>query len=712
MNLKNIIALPLIMAFFDLSAQSVGVKLASGASPNTTLDVNGAASFREGPALVLANGVNNDIVITDYSMFRITGPTAAFSITGFGSGADGRVLTIVNATTQNMTVSGSTGSLAANQILTGGMTFVIPVNGSAAFQYNTTLTKWVVTSTTVSNNSWTLTGNTGTSPGTNFIGTTDPQDLVVKTNGTERMRFENAGTGHVGIGTTNPQSAFHVYDTDYTGLRIQKNSATSQGPRMSFYNSRGTEAVPVTNNNLDILARFGVYGHNGTSYVPAATGTGFLVYAAENFTATSNGTFMSFFNVPKGLTNPVARWHMAEDGDFAIGVNGSNGYRFEMYKEVGNLTSAYNSFYNTFYYRPSASSTIVPTPNYTYYRISPTAATTLTPYVMSGNRIQVEAYGTGTVTATEGASGFSSYLVKDSASTINYFAGFHSENTVVSTASTSPGTVTTAAGLYAKTNLNKAGATFTNSIGVDVLTQIGAGTITNNAGLRVRTPSVTGGTFTNNYGIYLENQANATNNYAIYSLGGQSYHAGNFGLGITTPAARLHQDNGTASSTSHKFTAGTTTGQTPTDGFDIGIDAVGNAVIDQNENLDLIVNTNNTERMRVLANGNVGIGTTPTNAVSTLDVMGSFAANITTTASSITLDATHHTVILTGGTPTVTLPLASDSDRRIYWVINNTGSNLTISTYVPFGGGSSTSLSNSTRTYTFQSDGTNWYRIQ
>ena len=49
---------------------------------------------------------------------------------------------------------------------------------------------------------WNSTGNTGTTPGTIFVGTTDVQDLVFKTNATERMRI--TATGNVGVGTSTP----------------------------------------------------------------------------------------------------------------------------------------------------------------------------------------------------------------------------------------------------------------------------------------------------------------------------------------------------------------------------------------------------------------------------------------------------------------------------------------------------------------------------
>ncbi len=56
--------------------------------------------------------------------------------------------------------------------------------------------------------SWNIIGNTGTTPGTNFLGTTDAKDLVVKTNGSEKIRI-SAG-GNIGIGTATPASVLHI----------------------------------------------------------------------------------------------------------------------------------------------------------------------------------------------------------------------------------------------------------------------------------------------------------------------------------------------------------------------------------------------------------------------------------------------------------------------------------------------------------------------
>jgi collagen type VII alpha len=57
-------------------------------------------------------------------------------------------------------------------------------------------------------NAWTLTGNAGTVAGTNFIGTTDAIDWVIKTNNTERARVLSAG--NLGIGTAAPVQLLDV----------------------------------------------------------------------------------------------------------------------------------------------------------------------------------------------------------------------------------------------------------------------------------------------------------------------------------------------------------------------------------------------------------------------------------------------------------------------------------------------------------------------
>jgi hypothetical protein len=115
------------------------------------------------------------------------------------------------------------------------------------------------------------------------------------------------------------------------------------------------------------------------------------------------------------------------------------------------------------------------------------------------------------------------------------------------------------------------------------------------------------------------------------------------------------------------------------------------------------------ERMTITSSGNVGVNAS--SPVSTLDVNGSTGAAINVVSSNITLDATHYTVILTSGTPIVTLPSAASSTRRMYIIVNHTGTARTISTYKNYSNANTTTIA-ANSSITIQSDGTNWYQIQ
>jgi len=69
------------------------------------------------------------------------------------------------------------------------------------------------------------------------------------------------------------------------------------------------------------------------------------------------------------------------------------------------------------------------------------------------------------------------------------------------------------------------------------------------------------------------------------------------GSSFISPASKLQLDSGTSTASYLKFTAGTTTGQTSADGFDIGISSTGAAQINQRENSSIEFLTNNASRM-------------------------------------------------------------------------------------------------------------------
>ena len=85
--------------------------------------------------------------------------------------------------------------------------------------------------------------------------------------------------------------------------------------------------------------------------------------------------------------------------------------------------------------------------------------------------------------------------------------------------------------------------TTTNMYGIRTINNSVAGTITNSYGVYVRDDVLGIGTITNSYGLYIEDiTGSTTDNYAIYSAGGQSYFADEIGVGVTAPNTKLDVD--------------------------------------------------------------------------------------------------------------------------------------------------------------------------
>ena len=124
------------------------------------------------------------LLLLNYSFAQVgigtTNPMGALDIT---SSTDGLLIPrlALSMTTTATVITPTTSELIYNTATTGDVT--------PGFYYWDG-SKWVKLS--LGNTNWTLTGNLGTTPGTNFIGTTDAQDLRFKTNSTDRLNISNA----------------------------------------------------------------------------------------------------------------------------------------------------------------------------------------------------------------------------------------------------------------------------------------------------------------------------------------------------------------------------------------------------------------------------------------------------------------------------------------------------------------------------------------
>jgi hypothetical protein len=96
--------------------------------------------------LTLANGANANVTLPNVARFlRVSGPSGAFSISGFTGGYEAKRLVLYNTTAQTLTLTNDATSTAANRILTmtgGDLTLAGP--GIAHFIYSVDALRWLV----------------------------------------------------------------------------------------------------------------------------------------------------------------------------------------------------------------------------------------------------------------------------------------------------------------------------------------------------------------------------------------------------------------------------------------------------------------------------------------------------------------------------------------------------------------------------------------
>ncbi|MDP4199653.1 MAG: hypothetical protein Q8922_03520 [Bacteroidota bacterium] len=104
---------------------------------------------------------------------------------------------------------------------------------------------------------WSTLGNSGSSPPTTYIGTTDSMAFVIRTNATERARIRS--TGFVGVGTTTPVHQLHIVSTsttDETAAAFGGSTGTTSSESVGVWgradntssSNTGTIAVLATGN--------------------------------------------------------------------------------------------------------------------------------------------------------------------------------------------------------------------------------------------------------------------------------------------------------------------------------------------------------------------------------------------------------------------------------------------------------------------------------
>ena len=247
---KILTILLMFISFYSFS--QVGISSNGSFTATETLDVDGNLKVRDTlklPDIKPTTGYKWLVVKSSGSVDTVsvggpTGPTGLTGATGLTgpTGAQGPT-GVVNSLTMNNLGSG----------VSPGSTF----NGASAvtLSYNTI-------------GAWGLSGNTGTTVGTNFIGTNDGVGLSFKTSGTEQMRLQSSG--QLTIGATAAGGKLDVHQTSSNDVARFTTYGNTNDIRMR--RAQGTQVSPTaTSGSNTILGRFYGEGYNGSGYTPAAS---------------------------------------------------------------------------------------------------------------------------------------------------------------------------------------------------------------------------------------------------------------------------------------------------------------------------------------------------------------------------------------------------------------------------------------------------------
>ncbi len=222
-------------------------------------------------------------------------------------------------------------------LLTGTVVFntnASVTNGNGVGLYVWTGSAWQSLAMNLSTSAWQLTGNSGTSYSTNFLGTTDNISLRFRTNNTERMVIDSIGS--VGIGSTsyNPNLR-EKFLVDY-GTTTSNNIATFKGSIDDYFQvgiqnlSSGTSAssdfVATSNDGTDSTYYIDM-GINGSNYAPSIENwggphDGYLYTYGRNLIMGVQGTSADVIFLLGGgkiKTNAVLRLNGA-DGNIIVGT--------------------------------------------------------------------------------------------------------------------------------------------------------------------------------------------------------------------------------------------------------------------------------------------------------------------------------------------------------------------------------------------------------
>jgi len=174
-------------------------------------------------------------------------------------------------------------------------------------------------------------GSAGTDPFTHpAVGQSATTSLILLNGQATTTQLTTTGStylattgGNVGIGTTNPGSKLETVTTDTSAFGSIFTTGYGSGattfPGIVGRSARGTSASPTATQVNDYLMYFGGRGY-GTSAMGINTVGAVTVRAAEAFTDSAQGAYLTFETAPIGSATRAERVRIDSTGNVGIGT--------------------------------------------------------------------------------------------------------------------------------------------------------------------------------------------------------------------------------------------------------------------------------------------------------------------------------------------------------------------------------------------------------
>ena len=242
-----------------------------------------------------------------------TTPRGALDINSSTQGVVVPTVSLVDVITQTA-VNPQGGAIPAGTIVYNDATSGASPNNVGPGLYFWNGSRWVAFAGSPGGLDWSLTGNSGTtpgsysSPGVNYIGTSDNTPIHFSVNGQPRMRITTSGNAGIGMSSTTSTrlSVDSALATDGTIAATSIGSDSSFIiPTASFKNNSTTNyATAIIANTPDIAGagspNIAIRAASGnTSYVSPSS--------AQNIAITANGTNLAFYGITEGTTDTNRR---------------------------------------------------------------------------------------------------------------------------------------------------------------------------------------------------------------------------------------------------------------------------------------------------------------------------------------------------------------------------------------------------------------------